>query len=588
MMAISDEILKSYLDTFQDQAFKRRFKALMTALRQTSNYTPLTPLKYYLDILKTTNEVEIEKMTLEQKIKRKQNLCITCSLLLEDKAQANENKENIERCIRLIDLLTLAADDTQTIKALEFQEGHPDKPVCYTGIFAGFWLGARVLETIDTRVKPVVEWMTSINEKRLYWIWGGGLLRTVLAAIPSDFYNTKGALGVAGAPNQFAGYLSWTLYFARFGLNSFLLLKDTFGPKLREDELKLQSPYWERFKTQWKIRKFTLLNDSIWGIANLVCFFWFKGSDGDLLTSLLLVFDLFIALWDYEEQQTDHLKKMTDFTTQLTSLEAQLKPEGLEQMRADEIVRQINQLKKEKITCQREWDHKKTRLTITAVYALSLMLSFVLMTLPFMPLAATTIALVGLIGYVLCFTLTVIYNATIQGLTVKKNNLTSKEAANDLAEKKNEFLSLIEKDPNLDDNQKILLYLEIKQLEAVTAQQKAKAMYQTMHFVRTVMLQALIPALMFVSFVFLPIGMGFAVLGAVLVIAIFSNLLINEVYKPKQVEFKEFDNEDYEQCCREWKLPSPPVGNQRFFNPNKNADLEKDPQSDGEEMQPTN
>ncbi len=33
------------------------------------------------------------------------------------------------------------------------------------------------------------DWMSEINGLRLYWVWGGGLLSTVLSMLPEDFGN---------------------------------------------------------------------------------------------------------------------------------------------------------------------------------------------------------------------------------------------------------------------------------------------------------------------------------------------------------------------------------------------------------------
>ena len=132
-------------------------------------------------------------------------------------------------------------------------------------------------------------------------------LKTVLSQIPEGFYNINQAQEAIRAPDPYTGYLSWTLYYFRYSLHLSLLLKHTIkGPWMSAEEAK--TPWYERFQTQWTQRKFILLNDALWGTANLVTFFWLTGKGvlgtvGDALTIGLLVFDIAVTFWDFEEQK---------------------------------------------------------------------------------------------------------------------------------------------------------------------------------------------------------------------------------------------------------------------------------------------
>lgn len=547
-MASNSSIFKPYLDTFKNDQVKLRFKYALKALLTTSDTTSMNTLAYYIDILKQADEVLINKMTEVQKMELKRQLHLAYLLLWQHNDYL-KYKDNIQRCEQLIDYIDVNKGEHKSIGALEHEHAFPGRPVAYCGMQAGTWMGERILDVVSNKTTTVIEWMTAINEKRLYWVWGGGLLRTVLALLPDTLYNIQHAKHVASAPNQFTGYMSWTLYYARFALNSFLLIKDTFAPPMTDAELEKGSiDYWERFKTQWNIRKFTLLNDSIWGIANMVCFFWFTGSNGDALTVALLSFDLFIAIWDFEEQKTLYNKNMLDYETESNKLTREL-INTQNDAEAKEISLKLKKLEKEKVASVRDFDHKKLGLISNIAYAASLMVAFVLLTMPFLPIPAATLIIIGVIGAILCFALTVIYNAIKGGLEIKNANLSAKEAKMDLKQKITEFNQLMMENENLDEEDKVFLFLDIKQLLAETEYQKQMVLYQTMHLIRNIFIQSLIPALMFVSLVFLPTGIGFAVLAAALALAVVTNLIIEKTCKPVDVKFPEFDNDEYEQFC---------------------------------------
>jgi len=170
------------------------------------------------------------------------------------------------------------------------------------------------------------------------------------------------------------------------------------------------------------------------------------------------------------------------------------------------------------------------------------------------------------VGTVLCFTITVINNAIRNRLEIRRACLSSKEAKMDLKQKIADFKELVEENGDFNDY-KIILFLEIKQLRAETEHQQQMITYQTMHFIRSLVIQSLIPTLLFVSFVFLPVGIGIPVVGAGFLLAIVSYLLIERNFKPEQVTSFAFDSEEYQEFCNDpdsWdKIPS--VATQSLF-----------------------
>lgn len=575
-MASKSQILDFYKNTYEFED-RLRFENAANALIK------LSRVEYYLNFLADLSVAQIAQSTYEQQLEIKRKLYLTYLLLLE-KNKENNYQQAIQNCAFFLDLMELEDSSDDRIRALEMQHGYEGRPICYLGLKAGQWFGDRVVDCIDGVTSPIVRWMTEVNEKRLYWVWGGGFLKTVLAAIPDTVLDTQAANKAVNFPNRFAGYLSWTLYYARFALNSILLLNSTFAPELSEEEKLLGSwAYWERFKTQWNIRKFALLNDSIWGIANMVCFFWFVSSDGDALTIALLVFDLFIAVWDYEEQRALFNEKKLSLEKQLTQLRTELHTAQEKGNLADvkKLENSIRSVKKEITKCKKEWEHLQMNLINSLVYALGLLLTFTLYTTPFFPVAAPVLFIINIVGVCLCFVLTVINNSLKAGFELKHSNYSSTEIKRDLNDKINDFNAMIIKNSDLDDQEKILLFLDIKQLKANSSYQEQMIIYQKMNLIRTVLIQSLIPALLFVSFVFLPLAVGIGVVASALGVALIAHFLIEGLFKAEKIEVCEFDNQEYEEFCADpqaWNNYS--LG---FFDSSTPSDDENQPFLDEEE-----
>ncbi|TAL65424.1 MAG: hypothetical protein EPN84_01550 [Legionella sp.] len=408
------------------------------------------------------------------------------------------------------------------------------------------------------------------------------MLRTVLSLIPDTLFDTTNAQTVANSPTRFTGYMSWVLYYARFSLNLFLLLKHTFGPELSESEKLSTTPYWDRFKTQWRMRKYTLLNDSLWGLANMVCFFWFVGSDGDLLTIFLLCFDLYSAYYEYAEEQCLYEQTNHDFDTQIAKLKQQLEDEKDISAKKD-LYKRIKKLEKDQKECVRAWEHKKIGLISATVYAGGLLIAFVLATLPFLPIAAPTLLIITTIGATLCFALTVINNGMKQGLEVRGTYLSKIQAKSEYTQMIADFKQLLKGNAVINESEKILLFLEIKQCRAEEEYQQELVIYQTLHLVRTMIIQTMIPVLLFTSFLFLPMATGILVVGAALILAMMTHLLIEKLYKTEKTSFPEFDKVEYQAFCDNpdlW-LDKPVINKNALFNepklPGRGEEVELQP-----------
>jgi hypothetical protein len=176
------------------------------------------------------------------------------------------------------------------------------------------------------------------------------------------------------------------------------------------------------------------------------------------------------------------------------------------------------------------------------------MLSFILLAAPFMPLAAATLATMTVCGAVVCFTMSIIYNAIKSGIEIHKTRSTSKELKAEYALKVALFKDLDEVH-DADDTAKKLMFLEIKKLSVETEYQEKVLTLQTMQLMRTLLIESMIPPLVFLSFVFLPLGPGIGILAAAIGLAMVTHFLINHLFKAEKEELKEFNELEYQSFC---------------------------------------
>lgn len=556
----------------------------------------LSSLDFYLGILGKTDRVMFGYMNHAQKEELAFNLKITLLLLLAQKQheieyQKTENintyNQHIKRCSKF--LMELDPEYLERIKMHpEQEELHPDQPIKYMGISIGQLLARDMVDLPGGTTKTIKEYMGKINENRLYWVWGSTFLKTIVSLLPDYMYSGQASEAMK-TPDPYTGNLSWALYYARFFLELGLLLKHTIkGPWMSEEEAK--TPWEDRFLSQWEQRKFALLNDSIWGTANLLCFFWLNGKGalgtaGDVLTLVLLVFDIAMTAWEFEEQRTKYHKAMLQYDEDLERLRKQLQVfkdiETKEKLNDEEskakrqIEIQIRTLEREKLKCYREWQLQKVSLINNLSYAVGLMLAFIILTAPFMPISAPVLGIMIIAGAAACLAFTIINNAIKGGIELYKTYKTLQEQKQDHDDKVKELLRLLKKNPNLDKNEKKLLYLEIKQLQAETEYQKQMMVYQSVNLARRIMIEALVPVVVLVSLVAVPLGgLGIIpVLIAAIALAIATQMLVDALFKPEEKKALEFDEESYTKFCEEIQTMPRPERDRLFSTGEEKARL---------------
>lgn len=538
---------------------------------------------------------------------------LTALCVLDEKTEQRlsfeRRKQQLIDCAFIIDELRWSAIPTTPAKEHErmILTMSPEKPVAYCGLR---WLGPFIADKIHefslAKASTIIDWMSDVNMRRLYWIWGGGLVGAVIEALSEDTINQNQAREALNMPTPITGYMSWVLYYTRFSINLALLLKHTFkGPWMSQAEKDLPISTWERFTTQWEFRKFSLLNDSVWATANLACFFWLIGTGmmgygGNVLTAGLLLMDLCLTAWGFCEERTTHRKNMERYKAETEELNKKIaqhkhgseqriagmrtKLQDLERLNAESednvdeqiqtlslaivndekevdtqehvLALQLDALKKAEAQARFDWKHKKYRLTNDLAYAVGLLVSFIVVCCFFFPPAAMApgIALaLGVAGAALCFLSSLLYAAVGGALDVEKERQTKalmqpRFEASLMAFKAaratfNAAQTPDERQPY--ESEMRQHYLDMKRLLATSEHQERLVRFQKMKLVRTVLLDAMIPALVFVTLALLPTGIGLPILAAGIVLAMLTHVLLKR-FEPKADQLPGLNEDAYQ------------------------------------------
>lgn len=264
--------------------------------------------------------------------------------------------------------------------------------------------GSREEALDDLKLNPTrvaLDSMAETNFFRLYSLWalGNGGFLDSLIYIPEirewmPFINWERFDKRLNYPTRALGYLSWTMYFTRLSLNAALIVKHCYPGLINDKEKELAFP--DRLHQQWQQRKYVMGNDIIWGIVNLVSFYWFIssvsplfGAIGGLLNVGLMLFDLWIVRLKLTEGQQRFDKDTEIITKKIRLIDQEigrLKKE-LEKNENDEAAKKqlvmLEKLKKareeEYELLKEKWQQEKrglvrlTHTTIWFTFAMALM-----------------------------------------------------------------------------------------------------------------------------------------------------------------------------------------------------------------------
>lgn len=483
----------------------------------------------------------------------------------------NLRREQINQCAKLLNALRNTLDKTTFDKEQKARVDDSEKPAKYLGSLILAPIIAETVEKISSG--DLVDTMCYVNNMRLYWVWGRSMLDTFFSLMAATTAQQTLAI-----PSPVTGYMSFVLYYARGAIPLLLLLKHTIsGPWMSEQERKI--PWYERLTTQWRLRKFDILNDWIWATANMACYFWLIGDGllgfwGNAATAILLLMDVSLNAWRFAEEEANHRRDMEKYARDLQiinqkitaceasiiDLQQQIKKaddaqkmalqQQLIQRESDLILlkRQRHQILRTKRQCQTAWHDKQTGLYYDFIYSVGLLIAFCMMCGLFLPVGimpAATALFISVVGATLCFVLTVIYSSMKSSIEVRRTQqqgaLAQKEY-NQYLKDFNCLLTELEQLPKTSEyeTEKARLefrlqqyYLDLIRLRAKSTYQQELYAFQKLQLLYNTFVNAFVPALVFVAIMFMPFPATASVIAAGFAFVLVADKMWSQ-YTPKK------------------------------------------------------
>jgi hypothetical protein len=484
-----------------------------------------------------------------------------------------------------------AEDDTEPVP-LEGPKtaGDGDAPLRYFGM--RYIVPAVEAAVVAMTLNRVENWHAipaSFNDLRLYLVWANALSQCICNMISESLQVTLTVTQAVLNDLAFAtGSLGFILYFTTFGIAASIVLQNTLDLGLTKKVRKLELSFNERFKAQWDERKFLMLNNAVWGVVNFVCFFWLVGKNtlgfwGNILTDALLVADLFLVCWQFNEAETEHQARLKfydegihDLDVKIEALEKLDKPMYLARLQLER-----DALDKAQKKIKQNWTYKIDQHRLQLMYGIGVIIGFTVLCSFFFPpaiIVPVTGVILALVGAAMCFGLGVTYKALSGSVIVQKekDDLKASRTEYKVALKRFHDVSVDLKaspDDNTLQTESKLLYLSLKKSVATQAHQTQAVDYQKAQIICNVLTDLILPSIFVLAFVFMPLGIGMPIFAVGLVALFYANWQVAEMApegqkpelfasldkfgtwlfsgeKPEQKGLEQFDEQAYEQFCQ--------------------------------------
>ncbi|MDF1757389.1 MAG: hypothetical protein P1U74_03740 [Legionellaceae bacterium] len=427
------------------------------------------------------------------------------------------------------------------------------------------------------------------NARRLCWLWDRIVIELFVACAQSILLTTT----------LIAEQVSWSLYLFLASIHLAGLAQHSFDFWVNEKERVIEAK--KRRRAHFLLRMDVILNDLIWGFANLACCFWLYGLGvygfiGDVLTAVLLGMDLTVCYIQYADEKQDYEDNISTYDKQLGELfdkieelhqnkKLKLKLMALklaittnsedsvdgflasDENSTPQKLAKINMLLEDnksslgdenykkictllwqiQITSQRKegrqsaWNEDRFVCIADVVYSVSLILAFSVLCgfyLTMLPVSLPSSMV--MIGAVALGASTLIWRSV-------KSTRDCYNANKQQIESNDSFKSLVEEYKSLgsssSDSAKKQLYLKILQKGAQVGLEQDLYLYKKMDFARETFNRIVIPASIAVTLLFAPAALSgvptfLILMVGVLAIAMASSMIIQKFYKPKDTEWQ--------------------------------------------------
>ncbi|MCH9764240.1 MAG: hypothetical protein K0U24_08495 [Gammaproteobacteria bacterium] len=368
--------------------------------------------------------------------------------------------------------------------------------------------------TVDN-IANAVDYPASLNDGRLYLVWAAEMLTDMCLALQSA--RPKLSFELANAVLDYityaTGFMGWSLYFLRGGVNTaFLTEVSEEIQQLDLSEQEKQSYFWGK----WDEKKFLVLNDAVWGLVNFLCFYILYGERmfayaGDLLNGVLFVFDFSISLWELSETKEIFNALMDAYKQEAREI-ALARNTATSSADIARLQWRLNALNKHQKQVERAWDYNIEQLKLDAIYSGGVLFAVAMLCCFFIPpgilLPATASTLI-LIGSIMCFGFGIIH----AGFSSRLQIVTATEALTRIQAEERACLETL-RDPLIADDARRMLFLDKQQIDGKVAYQEHLLDYYHADMVCTFTTDMFFPGLFFAALIFMPGGMGLPVFAA--------------------------------------------------------------------------
>ena len=508
-------------------------------------------VKFYSDRLATVDPVGFYYLNEQQRIACEEELLYTFYILSADYQlnlfegnhhKAKKRNTRLNRCANLLNTLQNTprlGEKKSPAKILQEKlNDSPDKPAAFVGLIIAPIIAETMLSlTTAEHFRSLKKTMSDANFYRLNWVWGGGLDRILLDLIPTGFGRSQQANMVFADIAPVTGYMSWVLYYFRLGIELSLLTKYSLkgswmDPWATKTDEAIQLGIWERFQTQWELRKFAILNDAFWATANMACFFWLIGSGtlgymGNALTGLLLIFDLSLVTWGYQEKKAEHAKTMLQYDTYINLLIDKIaKTDGLPKQVLEEHLLVLQEAQEK---CELDWTYDEKQWTHDMWYAVALFAAFSMLCCFFFPpagLLPATVLILGVVGSALSFLITIGAHALATSIEIEKLHATCARDEKKLNKLEGKLAQLQLGESPATDLEIQKLNLDIKHRKADLDYQKSMIDFHKKEIIQKTLSEAMVPAVAFTILVFMPLSFGLVILIPAVILLMMSGRIL--------------------------------------------------------------
>jgi hypothetical protein len=436
---------------------------------------------------------------------------------------------------------------------------------------AAIFLGEPIARQIATNARKIIlnphqtlrTVIDEINKGRAAWSGQTNLATSIAGVLPEKLGHTN---DIVNAPGIVPGVFSFSVYYARFFLDSYLLLRHSVkGRWMSEQQSRVR--FFDLLHYQWQLRGNSMLSDFVKATTNMCTLFWLTGSlqnqlAGSILSIGVVIFDVILTAYIIHEEKKElnkkliHLQAMKDkLNAYLLEIEAiELKTEE-DLTRLVEIKHHLDKTEKMIREHNKELRYKSNKQRYDLIYGVTTFLTAgIFLGILYAPnaLAILNPAISSLVCTSVLFAAKIVYTVTTGMLDIRNKKETIEELTelkSDLLQKyavlKQNSLALTDStEKTLNANERKGLFLEIQDLEAKTNYQHRLIRHKKYDLARDIIFDLTLPLLVILGGLSLTTPAGIGIVVGFILLNIITKIILN-AFAPVQAQPTQFNQEKF-------------------------------------------